>query len=188
MRRPLVLTGGPAVGKSTCARALAGAADRAAFIDVDDIRQLIVAGAAAPWDDARGAEQLLLGAANACAVARNLVSAGFEVTIADVLTPATTAVYRAELPHCLVVHLRIDITVARQRAATRPTYLSGSEFEWVYQQDVNNPPDADVVLDVDCWDEPEQIRNPHRSMEPRHGTELTEAVEPARPDVGLTCT
>jgi shikimate kinase len=41
--RPLILTGGPAVGKTTCGRALAVERDRAAYIDVDDIRQLIVA-------------------------------------------------------------------------------------------------------------------------------------------------
>lgn len=43
-RRPLVLTGGPAVGKTTTARPLAEALPRAAFIDVDDLRQLVVAG------------------------------------------------------------------------------------------------------------------------------------------------
>src|SRR5215218_2816130 len=41
--RPLILTGGPAVGKTTRGRALAVERDRAASIDVDDIRQLIVA-------------------------------------------------------------------------------------------------------------------------------------------------
>jgi shikimate kinase len=37
--RPLILTGGPAVGKTTCGRALAVERDRAAYIDVDDIRE-----------------------------------------------------------------------------------------------------------------------------------------------------
>lgn len=43
--RPRVLNRGPAVGKSTCGRALTLAVerDRAAYIDVDDMRQLIVA-------------------------------------------------------------------------------------------------------------------------------------------------
>ncbi len=158
MRRPLVLTGGPAVGKSTCARALAEGVPRAAFIDVDDIRQLVVADAAAPWDGSRGQEQSALGATNACSVARNFITAGFDVTVADVLTPATTAVYRAGLPQCLIVHLRISIAVARARAATRRVYLSDSEFEWIHQQDLTNPPDADVELDVDDWSEAEQVQ------------------------------
>ena len=41
--RPLILTGGPAVGKTTRGRALAVERDRAASIDVDDIRPLILA-------------------------------------------------------------------------------------------------------------------------------------------------
>jgi predicted kinase len=158
MRRPLVLTGGPAVGKTTCARALAHGRPRAAFDDVDDIRQLVVAGAAAAWEGPRGQEQMLLAATNACAVARNLVTAGFEVTIADVLTPPATAVYRAELPLRLIVHLRVGIDVARERAATRQVYLTDSQFEWIHEQDLTNPPDADVVLDVEAWSEAEQIR------------------------------
>ncbi|MGH2533707.1 MAG: hypothetical protein ACRDJW_15555 [Thermomicrobiales bacterium] len=32
--RPLILTGGPAVGKTTCGRALTVERDRAAYIDV----------------------------------------------------------------------------------------------------------------------------------------------------------
>lgn len=36
---PLVLTGGPAVGKSTTAGALARARERAAVVDVDDVEQ-----------------------------------------------------------------------------------------------------------------------------------------------------
>lgn len=153
-----MLTGGPAVGKTTCARALAQGRPRAAFIDVDDIRQLVVAGAAAPWEGQEGQEQMLLAATNACALARNLVTAGFEVTMADVLTPATMAVYRADLPDCLVVHLRISTAVARTRAATRSVYLTDSEFVGIHQQDLTNPPEADVALDADTWTETEQIQ------------------------------
>jgi len=158
MRRPLVLTGGAAVGKSTCAGELAERATRAACIDVDDLRQLIVSGAAAPWDGLPGQEQAVLGARNACALARNFVSAGFDVTIGDVLTPATTAVYRTELPHCLIVHLRISLEVARVRAAPRRVYLSDGEFDWVHERDRTEPPDAEVVLEVDGLSEAEQIQ------------------------------
>jgi hypothetical protein len=40
MRSPLVLTGGPAVAKSTTARLLALATDPASVVDVDDDRGL----------------------------------------------------------------------------------------------------------------------------------------------------
>ncbi|MEH0845970.1 hypothetical protein V6U81_26685 [Micromonospora sp. CPCC 205711] len=46
MSTALVLTGGPAVDKSTTGRLLARRCARAALIDVDDIRQLVVARAA----------------------------------------------------------------------------------------------------------------------------------------------
>ena len=49
MRPVLILTGGPAAGKTTCARELAVVRERCAVVDVDDIRQLIVAGHVPPW-------------------------------------------------------------------------------------------------------------------------------------------
>lgn len=55
-RLPLVLTGGPAVGKSVTARALAGGRVRCAVVDVDDVRQLVISGAAAPWEGEEGWE------------------------------------------------------------------------------------------------------------------------------------
>jgi predicted kinase len=157
MRRALVLTGGPAAGKSTCARELAARLDRAAVVDVDDIRQLVVAGAAAPWEGAAGDEQRSLGATNACALARNFLAAGFDTVIADVLTPRTAKIYRRELRHCLIAHLRISLDQARERAATRPVYITNDEFEWVHHQDLHDPPAADLILQVDSLSISEQV-------------------------------
>jgi hypothetical protein len=42
-RLPAVADGDHAVGKTTCGRALTVERDRAAYLDVDDIRQLVVA-------------------------------------------------------------------------------------------------------------------------------------------------
>jgi hypothetical protein len=60
-RPALVLTGGPAVGKSTTARLVAAPRPRCAVIEVDDLRQLVQTGVAAPWDGMDGAVQRLLG-------------------------------------------------------------------------------------------------------------------------------
>lgn len=157
MLRPLVLTGGPAVGKSSCARALALAQPRAAVVDADDVRQLVVAGAAAPWQGPEGRAQLALGARNAAALARGFHAAGFAVVVADVVTPATAAIYRAELPGCLLVHLRIALAGARQRAATRPVHLTDEEFVLLHRWDTADPPRADVLLDVDGLSLAEQV-------------------------------
>ena len=95
MRRPLVLTGASAAGKSTCARELASRADHAA---------------------ARGRQRLCPGP--------QLPGRRFDVVIADVVTPATAARYRSELPDCLLVRLVVTLEEARRRAATRLVYLS----------------------------------------------------------------
>jgi dephospho-CoA kinase len=54
VRPPLVLTGPPAEGKSSAARSLAAARARCAVIEVDDLRQLVRSGAAAPWEGDAG--------------------------------------------------------------------------------------------------------------------------------------
>ncbi|PSL38304.1 shikimate kinase [Labedella gwakjiensis] len=145
--RPVVLSGGPAVGKSTCARRLAEERDRAAFIDADDIRQLVVAGDETMWSGPAGREQHVLAARNVAALARNLTGAGFAVTIADVVTADALAAYRAELPECLVVHLALPLSEAHERAAMRTVYLTDDEFDLLHDL-MASPPDVDVVIDV----------------------------------------
>lgn len=149
MRRPLVLTGGPAVGKTTCGRALAGERPRAAYIDVDDVRQLVVSGGASPWAGVEGRDQHVLGVRNATALASNFLHGGFDVVIADVLSPTTARIYREALPGCLVVHLQISLAGASRRAATRPVYLTADEFDALHRADAECPPESDVVLQVD---------------------------------------
>jgi predicted kinase len=148
MRPPLVLTGGPAVGKSTTARLVARRYARAAVIEVDDVRQLVVSGAAAPWDGAEGLAQQRLGVENACGLARGFHEHGFQVIIADVLTPETLQLYRQQLPRCLIVRLHVAPTEAHRRAGTRQVYLTAAEFDGLHAQDRDNPPPADHHLDV----------------------------------------
>ena len=76
---PLLLTGPPAAGKSTTARAVAALRPRAAVIDVDDIRLLVVSGHAAPWQGDEGRLQQRVGVENACDLANRLESAEFDV-------------------------------------------------------------------------------------------------------------
>jgi len=97
-RPPLVLTGGPAAGKSTTGRALAQSSARAAFVDVDDVRQLVVSGGATVWEGPEGGRQWDLAARNACALAANFSAAGFDVVVADVLDRTTAAAELALLP------------------------------------------------------------------------------------------
>lgn len=152
MRPPLVLTGGPAVGKSVTGLALAEGRARCAFVDVDDVRQLVVAGAVAPWVGEEGREQRRLGVVNACSLARNFVAVGIEVVVADVLTPETCALYRRELPGCVIVHMTVEFPEAMRRAASRKVWLTDDEFRMLHEADTANPPAADHRIQVDGLD------------------------------------
>jgi len=146
--RPLILTGGPAVGKSTCGRALASSQARGAFIDADDVRQLVVAGDATLWSGPEGELQHELAARNVASLARNFSADGFDVVIADFVTPGSLAAYRSLLPDCFVVHLAILLKGALERAATREVYLTDDEFALLHRM-AESPPAADLTLDVD---------------------------------------
>ena len=98
VRPPLLLTGGPAVGKSSTAGLLARSRPRAAVIDVDDVRQLVVSGGAAPWEGDEGRRQQHVGVENACCLARRFIDHAIEVIVADVVTPETLMLYRRSLP------------------------------------------------------------------------------------------
>ena len=167
--RPLLLTGPPAAGKSTTARVLAASLPVAAMIDVDDIRQLVVAGHAAPWDGEAGLLQQRLGVENACDLVRRFASSGIEVVIADVLTLRTAELYRALLPSVLIVQLRISVGEARRRAALRPVYLTDDEFELLHREHPAGAELYDGVVDVDGLDVAAQVASVRRIWSGRAG-------------------
>ena len=156
MRPPLLLTGPPAAGKSTTARALAESASLAAVVDVDDLRHLVVAGHAAPWEGAAGRRQQQLGVSNACDLARRFHAAGIEVVLADVVTPATAEQYRQLLPDLRIVRLRLPVAVARRRARTRPVHLRDDEFDRLHVLDGEATFPVDHLVDVGELDPAQQ--------------------------------
>lgn len=130
---PLLLTGGPAAGKSSTALALAATTVRTAFIDVDDIRQLVKNGGAAPWDGPEGTAQQQLGVRNAANLATNFLAAGINVTIADVVNSTTLALYRELLPSLRVI--RLALVWKKPAVATqRPVFLTDVEFDELHHQ------------------------------------------------------
>ena len=155
--RPLLLTGPPAAGKSTTARALAAGLPLAAVVDVDDIRQLVVSGHAAPWQGVAGADQQLIGVENAGDHARRVAAAGIDVVIADVLTPDPAARYRAGVPGVLIVHLQVSLTEARRRATRRPVHLTDDEFVLLHSSQPDDRALYDHVIDVDGLDHAAQV-------------------------------
>ena len=158
VRPALVLTGPPAVGKSRAALSLAGTRTQCAVIEVDDLRQLVRVGAAAPWEGAAGARQHRLGVRNACAVASNFLSEGIDALITDVLTSDTARTYRALLPGCVVVRLTATLEETTRRAASRHERLTVAEFDALHQQDQAQPAFADLTIDATHLDPLQQVR------------------------------
>jgi len=132
--RVLVVTGPPAVGKSTVARIVAARTPRCAVVEVDDVRRLVLSGAAAPWDGREGVRQQRLGVLNACALARNFASQEIDVVIVDVLNQKTAALYRRRLKKPLIVQLWVSPGEARRRALCRPIHITWDEFEMLHRQ------------------------------------------------------
>ena len=147
MRPPLLLTGGPAAGKSSTALLVVEPLRRAAVIDVDDIRHLVVAGGAAPWDGSEGRLQQRIGVENACDLARRYLHWGIDVVLSDVLNSETAALYRHLLPGILIVQLRLPLAEARRRANLRPLYLTEDEFNALHALQANDLA-PDHVLEV----------------------------------------
>ncbi|TQM64636.1 hypothetical protein [Humibacillus xanthopallidus] len=157
---PLLLTGGPAVGKTVTATSLAAAIPRTAYVDVDDIRQLVKNGGAAPWEGAEGRAQQLLGVRNAAALTGNFASAGFNVTLTDVVTAVTLAEYRRLVPGVFVVRLSVSLEEAWRRARTRKVYLTDEEFESLHHgQSAPLPVDHQLdVTDLDRAGQSQRVR------------------------------
>ena len=120
----LVLFGGPAGGgKSTLAEAWCAARERAVHLQLDQVRDLIVAGRADPRrPGSLQSEQYELSVAACCALARVFVEAGYDVAVDDVLPPpAFDAHWRPALermdPRVVIVIPSLDETL--RRAGTR---------------------------------------------------------------------
>lgn len=159
--RPLVLTGGPAVGKSSTATELAALRPRAAVIEVDDVRQMVVSGGVAPWKGQEGLRQRHLGVRNACDVAVNFTQADIDVVITDVLTPASADLYRQFLTECLIVRIVVTFEEAQRRAATRKLFLTAGEFEALHRADRLDPPPTDHIVEADLLSPGAQARVIH---------------------------
>jgi predicted kinase len=100
MPAPIVLVAGPAsAGKSTTSRALAATFERGVHVPVDDLRAMVIAGAAPPapgWGD-EVQRQVALARAAAVAMARSYAAAGFAVVIDDFFDPLGMREYAALL-------------------------------------------------------------------------------------------
>ena len=119
----LLLFGGPAgAGKSTLAAAWCAARARAAHVQLDHVRDLIVAGRADPRQPGPlQSEQYELSVAACCALASSFAQSGYDVAVDDVLLPpAFEAHWRPALhglePRVVIVLPTLEETLRRSRA------------------------------------------------------------------------
>lgn len=93
----LIMTGPAGAGKNTVGHIIAQKREKCAVIDVDVVRHMAIKPHIAPWYGEAGQKQVRLGVKNACDLANNFVSVGFDVIILDVLTEETSRIYRENL-------------------------------------------------------------------------------------------
>ena len=117
-----MISGTPGAGKSTIARTLARHYAKAIAIEVDVLREWVVAGYANPLDRWTPETQLQFDLAHRSAgtIARVYAGAGFAVVIDGVTTEADVSAYGFPFPP-LKVLLRPALDVALRRNAARDT-------------------------------------------------------------------
>jgi hypothetical protein len=118
------------------------------LVDVDDVRQMVVGGHAAPWEGAEGRAQQRLGVVNACGLARSFGRRGYDVVVVDVVSDETAALYRELLEEPLIVRLAVSYREAVRRARGREVFLTWEEFRMLYEQQAAMGA-ADRVVEVD---------------------------------------
>ena len=145
--RPLLITGPPAVGKSSVALLLADLVPPCAVVEADDVRQLVKSGAAAPWQPGEGFRQTELAAHNAALLMTSFHDYGFNVIATDVLLGNAFSVYAGASVRPLVVHLQVTLAEAFRRAGTRRIFLSDDEFRLLHESE-QGASVADVSVDT----------------------------------------
>jgi predicted kinase len=144
MQPIFIILGGPAIGKSTAAAALAASLPRSLHLPVDDIRHMVRGGLAlpaVPWTE-EITHQVTLGREAAIAVAERYAAAGFAVVVDDFWDPNGAREYRELLrrPGVHAVYLYAPRDVARARNRLRSP---GAEGDYI-----------DAAIDV-VWDDME---------------------------------
>ena len=76
----------------------------------------------------------------------------------DVLTPASTALYRQLLPECFIIRFVVAFDEAKRRATTRTLFLTSGEFADLHRIDRLEPAPADCHLAVDRFAPEEQVQ------------------------------
>jgi hypothetical protein len=140
MPRTLILTGPSAAGKNAIAAIYSTIVERCAVIDVDVVRWMVVKPHVAPWDGDEGRIQHDLGVRNACAIASNLIEAGFDVLILDVVSEEHAQYYKEKLAFADPKIIRLMPSygeVINRNLARMSAVLKLEQIDFLYDLQVN---------------------------------------------------
>ncbi len=147
LRRPLLLTGPPGVGRRSVAAELCRRRSLCAVVEVDAVRRMVRAGGVPPWVVGAGEGQHRLAAVQGCLLASSFVAAGVEVVLTDVVRGPIGQVYRTSTAAPLIVALRAPLEVVRVRTAAHADELTRLEFEALHAEAMADV-SADAVVDT----------------------------------------
>ena len=148
----LILTGPSAAGKAAVAVAASKLVDRCALVDVDLVRQrfgvplpqaaIYELAAQGRWPlplpESVRPDDWAVGVRASIAVAKAFMAGDYQVILHDILTEASTRIYREELPEARIVLLRPTLEAVQQRwrqraAIERFQRLQETEVVALYQ-------------------------------------------------------
>lgn len=116
-----LISGIPGAGKTSVSRSLAGRLPKAAHVEADLVRHMVVAGYVAPGEQplAESDAQLELGAHNAALIADSFMVAGFTPIVDDVVLRLQLARYREVLSRwpirLVVLAPTLEVAIERDR-------------------------------------------------------------------------
>jgi len=116
MDKPFVclITGPSGVGKSTVSKEVAKKFNKTAMVNGDYLRHSIISGYAKPWPwNEESKLQVELSAENACALAKNFLSKGFNVIIDDMIGKSLFNYYKENLKE---YHLQVFLLLPAKEA------------------------------------------------------------------------
>ncbi len=143
----IFISGTPAAGKSTIARALAENFPKSAYIEVDTLWDMVVGGYVVPWDP-KGPEQFELVEKNFLSMIRNFLGEGYVVVLDYVFNDEQVKRYNELLGDVHGFLLLPSLETLKKRDQERdPEHAMGHRIDALYPDFADVPHPVLKVID-----------------------------------------